>query len=488
MKGWKVETIEGYRYRRRKNSEPLPPENTNIPATIRTSRSVLGFLCRGISVSSIAFCWITPIVVWFLLWTSLNSDLSLEASISLQDFQIENGKSDLAASPSLDLEHEWYQRYMEDFQYCSKNNYVVDRYARGKNIQKHVPSAHAARFFSLHPMAFQRQHPSDCTTVEQILQAIQNGSRRWVNETIHNLSLEDQQSFVTKEKHISFFVPDRCNIRLLDGRNTCSILQKFSHVAFLGDSLQRQVYQGFVSSIQPDFQRGWVRLAKSNVMKQNCFCDGQYSEHMECRRHDIDQMYHNLHMLASSDHCGKYTDAHIATTYMHEVMAPKTLYSGFNNLKHFDCTRENDESNKKDLLLVLEGGLWFQSQAIPTFEKVRTFLKYPNILECAKKRKLLVIWCSYNYNSPLVHSKYPHQSPANGTLFNEQMELMFQKMSLNLTIINWMNMTKAAQVSDGLHFLTDVNHFKAQQILVLAEAMQREGVYYCDKEEDETCK
>ena len=68
------------------------------------------------------------------------------------------------------------------------------------------------------------------------------------------------------------------------------------------------------------------------------------------------------------------------------------------------------------------------------------------------------------------------------------METMFANMSRNLTILNWMNMTQAAQNSDGLHFLTDINHFKAQQILVVAEAMQREGMYYCDKEEDEACQ
>ncbi|KAL3902634.1 MAG: hypothetical protein SGILL_010756, partial [Bacillariaceae sp.] len=76
----------------------------------------------------------------------------------------------------------------------------------------------------------------------------------------------------------------------------------------------------------------------------------------------------------------------------------------------------------------------------------------------------------------------------NGTIFNQEMELLLLEMSLNVTIVNFMNLTKGAQVSDGLHFLTDVNHFKAQQILLVADAMQREKRYYCDKAEDPTCQ
>lgn len=33
-------------------------------------------------------------------------------------------------------------------------------------------------------------------------------------------------------------------------------------------------------------------------------------------------------------------------------------------------------------------------------------------------------------------------------------------------------------VSDELHFLTDTNHFKEQQVLLLADAMPREGMHY----------
>jgi hypothetical protein len=387
------------------------------------------------------------------------------------------------------MEDEWYRKYLEDYEYCSNNNYVVYRYAKGNNFQKHVPSEEAARPFSLPKQAFGRFHSRYCESVSEVLSAVQGGARVWVNTTVHSMSLTKREEFLVKEQHPSYFVPANCQLPVLNGHQICVRLQQFSHVAFLGDSLQRQVYQALVSSIQPDFQRGWTHLSPDETTRRYCYCDGQYSEHLTCRKADIPAMYHNLSLLASfcEQHgTGNWDAKPVATSYMHEIMAPKRLYSGYNDLAHFDCSAS--QLDRRDLLLVLEGGLWFESQAHPTFQKLRSILKLPNILECARQRRLLVIWCSYNYNSPTVHEKYPHQSPANGTIFNKHMESLLRAMSSNVAIVNWINMTKAAQVSDGLHFLTDVNYFKAQHILLLADEMQQEKKYYCDKEEDDKCK
>jgi hypothetical protein len=48
----------------------------------------------------------------------------------------------------------------------------------------------------------------------------------------------------------------------------------------------------------------------------------------------------------------------------------------------------------------------------------------------------------------------------------------------NITTIDWMNFTKGAQTSDGVHYLMNVNFFKAQQLLLLADLMLDEGMFY----------
>ena len=482
----------------------VPPTSKNINNGRARNHSVVMTAVTGLLVCVILSCrklfrwsmlWIPAVIVLqrIMVWRQGREDYALLQQVAVMrnsnKVRATNPTTTSATAEPLLNDQDWYRRYEEDYQFCSQNNnFVVDRYAKGKNIQPHVPSDAAARVFSLPPQAFQRHYAHDCSRVAELQSAIAHGTRKWINQSIDALSSDPAlPDFVVKERHASYFVPFGCHVPLLDGRRTCEHLSKFAHVAFLGDSLQRQVYQGLVSGIAPDLQRGWVRLSKDQAMRDYCYCDGQYSEHPSCRKQDIKGMFHNLTMLATTEYCGQYSTEKIATTYMHEVMAPRRLYGGFSNLAHFDCS-SNSDSSSGDMVLVLQGGLWFQSQATPTFQKARQMLKFPNILECARQRRLLVIWCSYNFNSPTVHHKYPHQSPANGTAFNTQMETMFSNMSRNLTIINWMNMTRAAQVSDGLHFLTDVNHFKAQQILLLADAMRREGMYYCDKEEDETCQ
>jgi hypothetical protein len=80
---------------------------------------------------------------------------------------------------------------------------------------------------------------------------------------------------------------------------------------------------------------------------------------------------------------------------------------------------------------------------------------------------------------PSVNKRYPHQSPQNGIIFNQQMQELFDSNGMeNTTTIDWMNFTKGAQTSDGVHYLMNVNFFKAQQLLLLADLMLDEGAFY----------
>ena len=64
----------------------------------------------------------------------------------------------------------------------------------------------------------------------------------------------------------------------------------------------------------------------------------------------------------------------------------------------------------------------------------------------------------------------------------EIQQLMYQAGMRNITTIEWRNMTRYAQTADGVHFLTNVNYFKAQHVIRLADLMWKEEQYfYYDK-------
>ena len=138
--------------------------------------------------------------------------------------------------------------------------------------------------------------------------------------------------------------------------------------------------------------------------------------------------------------------------------------------------------DSRGMVLILQGGLHFKSQANPTYQHFAPIFSDPTIEDFAEAGKLIVIWCSFNSHSPSTFQRYPHQSAENGIIFNQQMEHLFQHNGhYNLTTIDWMNLTRRAQTSDGIHYLTNANYFKFQQILVLAELMQQEQMFYHDK-------
>ena len=435
------------------------------------------------------------------------------------------------AIPYVDNNNEYYQNYLQNYlqnyNYCNNNNYIVPKQGPNKNTgagaaeeDSHIVSPPSLttsqkrqlkRPFSLQPEAFfgnnnHQQTSKECTSVQELLHAISNGKRKWIDDTIDQLDDTIDDNLVKKEQYPSYFVPSGCHVPMLTGNQNCDILQKFAHVVFLGDSLQGHVYQGLVSSIKPNLIDGWTRLSNDPTMSyEYCKCDGQYSQNMACSKRNVTQMYRNLVLLRSNDYCDSQStiptneNSNKATTYFlgsfvetggkkkEKASAGKNKKTGNIGLKHIDCTRKEEG----DILLILQGGLWFQSQSMPTFFVVQRILKnYDNLQECMKQRRLLVIWCSYNYVSPEIsRHQYPHQSFENGTKFNIEMSAHLSAMlGKNLTTINWMNMTKAAQTSDGVHFLSDVNHLKAQQLLILGAQMQSESMYYCDYDTDSTCQ
>jgi hypothetical protein len=366
-----------------------------------------------------------------------------------------------------------YAKFLTDFEVCRADNYVADR-TKG-DIYQQVPSDQTARPFSLRPEDFQRNHPQphhrkECSSAQELLKAIKYGQRQWDEEDLQNST-----DWVQKEQVPSVFVPHECTIPLLSPQRMCSILRRFSHVVFLGDSLTRHVWQGFVSGIQPDFVRGWVKHSPDATMSHKCYCDGQYSEHPSCRKIPWEM----LHTMDLQPYCRNDTSTSIANVYMHSY-AHAEGPPDFNNFDgiHNCSTPITSSTDERPMLLILQGGLHFGTNATRTFQHFGPIFDHPVVQTCAQQQKLHMIWSSFDTHSPSTYQMYPFQSATNGNKFNQEMQDLFSQhnnMVHNLTIVDWMNLTQGAQTSDGVHHLTNVNYFKAQYLLLLGDFMNKEG-------------
>jgi hypothetical protein len=158
-----------------------------------------------------------------------------------------------------------------DFRVCMESNNVLNRNNIGNNT----------RPFSLRPQDFVSHHTHECSSVEEFLSAVKFGLRRWENQVLEvkNLSLVDKETFP------SSFVPHGCDIPALSQERMCAIMSRFSHVTVLGDSQLRHVQGGLHIGLKNDFVSG-AMVTSDPVRKEKCRCDGQFSEHLECRTLD----------------------------------------------------------------------------------------------------------------------------------------------------------------------------------------------------------
>jgi hypothetical protein len=104
-------------------------------------------------------------------------------------------------------------------------------------------------------------------------------------------------------------------------------------------------------------------------------------------------------------------------------------------------------------------------------EYIDPILKHPRFDECSKNNKITVSWGQFDAQSRSLDGPFPHQSRENAIVFNENIARHFKETSysgINIHVIDWWNFTRDAQTSDGFHYLSDINVFKAYHVLNLA--------------------
>ena len=165
----------------------------------------------------------------------------------------------------------------EGLDYCSVANYVLKR--NDGLVGDANPCANSMRPYSITMNEFSWHHDRVCKNGEELLDGIKYGTRRWDNPSHESLPPEE------REAHPSYFVPHDCDIPVPSPSDMCNIMNEYSYVINVEDSLSRHLHQALFSGLRNDLVLGGIHSSDGNGYGR-CRCDGQFSKHEECRSND----------------------------------------------------------------------------------------------------------------------------------------------------------------------------------------------------------
>jgi len=256
-----------------------------------------------------------------------------------------------------------------------------------------------------------------------------------------------------KELHPSYFVPYQCDIPAMTPFQICETLSQFSHIFNIGDSLSRHLHQGIFIGMRNDYISGGI-FSTSIPTYEHCKCDGQFSEHPICRKND--GLFHHVE------------SSHQLGVCAHQKPFAISYSTSSPPIERSNCQSSDDSS--PDVLLV-QGGLHFGLDSSRTIEAFVSLFEDQQWIECVKRGKALVIWTTIVAQSRKLDHAYPDQCREQAEVFNREMEAYFSSIEMNVTVIDFWNLTRDAQTSDGLHFLLEVNMLKTFYVLQVLETI-----------------
>jgi hypothetical protein len=347
-----------------------------------------------------------------------------------------------------------------DLEYCTENNFV--------SVQKEPMvkrTINNTRQYSIRLEDFQRHHSKTCESVEELLGAIKYGYRRWdpVIEA-QNLTLQERENIP------SVFVPSGCDIPIYAPDQICKIFNHFSHIVLQGDSLLRHGQVGILMALSNNLRNG--SLVGENKQGVSCECDNQSSEHKMCRQYPKKFFEYRPHEIGLCPNLNQGPDDEPFFVVYNPNNIRKPVYKFPPSI---NCT----DPASKSILVISQGGVHYRYNEQKTYRSyIRKFFEDPVIQTCAQERKAMFVFLGYSAQSAISDGPFPHQSANIGLPFDIKMRELIQKDKYNnLVMVEWYNFTAGAMYTDGLHFATNVNYFRAQYLVALLDLMWKEETF-----------
>lgn len=268
--------------------------------------------------------------------------------------------------------------------------------------------------------------PQHCSNTESILSSTRFGQRVW-NSTQNLTDLE-------MENLPSVFVPSGCSIHFFSPEEACNMLDKYSTIILSGDSFTRHMIQALWMIL-----RGNLACSLDLNICLKCACDGTFSEHIRCRY-------------------GPPT-----TQLISRSMCPNTTFQMF-HVRLSDNNPTLFEDDPRPKLFFLQGGIHFSSDVNQTWNQ---FLE-PWLFRISNSSR--IIYTGLHANSVRNDGIYPHQSRPKVRQFSVGMEKKLEPFQ-NVVFLDFFNLTRNARSTDGQHYVSDVNLYKAMVFLNLLKNM-----------------
>ena len=260
-----------------------------------------------------------------------------------------------------------------------------------------------------------------------------------------------------------------CRIPWINGDGICKIINNYSNVLLIGDSLVRHTTQALLMLLKEDLRHGgFVR----ETFDARFSCDGQFSESPLIWR---DKFSTDMNLFEGR--CVAVPDFHRPyVAYMY------TNYSIFDRL----CSNSSSTLNS----IILGGGVHFGSDPAITFD---SFIKpviakiFDVVANCqhsiANSLRLIVL--GELPSSEMLEHIYPAQARENVLRHNVGLKALMTAMYSGFIFIDTFNISLdalnanhfGARTSDGAHFLSDVNIMKVMAIVNAMHMMVNDTNY-----------
>lgn len=292
------------------------------------------------------------------------------------------------------------------------------------------------RRWSIDQSTFVCEEQHHCASLAALQQSLQFGRR----QTMPN-------------DRTSTFIPSSCYPRWLHPDDTCDVLNGYN-IMFLGDSLSRHHYQGILMLLSGDWVFGGLPRLGSTDLFSKCVCDGQFSEHILCRT------YPTFAFTIDDPHA--YGFCHWRHSFL--------LRNGGDDFSSL-CSRDKN-------VVFLQGGAHYfsdSSRFINEFLHPQLQSVAKSIQKCDRNQSVVVMVSGLNSQATELDSLWPQQSRANAAIFNEKVRLFMESVGPSLPfrhyVLDFMNLTLDAPTSDGYHYLSDVNLWKALYFVNIVSAL-----------------
>lgn len=346
---------------------------------------------------------------------------------------------------------EWYRANRRAHTpWCTENIVLARGDGFGKDLEE-------ARPWSLQEATFADDTLAACRSPEDLYAAVRNGERVWSDRSQVPWGVTDVAGDLAREQVPSVFVPRGCRVRFYSPEEACEVASRYSHIVFMGDSLTRHMTGGLFLALTGDYVYGGLPPYSPNPdLYTHCRCDGQFSEHKVCRSGVYPQF--------------NFTDPRMLR--LCENVPPFAFALGMKSTPILAPLAELCSPDPRPRLVTVQGGLHFGMNAGVTWTVVATAIKErveAVRAECPHKFDVKLVWITREAQSRNVDKKYEGQKREYTAVFNA--DTTSRAKAVGMFVLDFFNVSRNAAVSDGVHYLADVNLFKAQTVVNLLDLL-----------------